>query len=111
MKLINIEPIEDGAVTLQFNRDEFHAVRDALVEGIECLPDKLVKYRRLVKELDGQSEQEVYEALMEEEFLTEESIDDLQRSIKAMEKLLSQLSKVSEAIETITEDHDLARCL
>jgi hypothetical protein len=57
------------------------------------------------------SDEEVYEALIDEEELNAESLDELQTEIEQEQKLLAQAQAQAEALETITIEGDLARYL
>jgi septation ring formation regulator EzrA len=110
MQLVEIEPVKDGAVTLKLSRDEYHLVRDALSEAIEHLEENLHKDKEQVKQLEGKSEEEVFNSLDEDEEVPD-SLEDLEWRIKSAEKFLSKADGFKKTIEGITRDHDLARLL
>ena len=125
MKLINIEPMEDGVpvkvgraafetVTLQFSHDEFHVVRDMLQEGIEYLKLLQGKYKMLAKDIEGLSEDEANRRIIDvpdEEEILANDLDDLRWRIKRTEKLLVEANAFSKVIEGIVSDNNLARQL
>jgi hypothetical protein len=57
------------------------------------------------------SDEEVYEALIDEEELNAESLDELQTEIEQEQKLLAQAQAQAEVLEQITTEGVLARYL
>ena len=107
MKLIESN---NETVTLLLTREEFHLLRDTTWEAIQGLEANLSRKQPLAKELQGMSEEEVYEALAEED-INADSLDELHTEIEQEQKLLAQAQAQAEALEQITTEGDLARLL
>jgi hypothetical protein len=75
------------------------------------LEANLGRCKRLAEKLQGMSDEEVYEALIDEEELNAESLDELQTEIEQEQKLLAQAQAQAEVLEQITTEGVLARYL
>jgi hypothetical protein len=107
MKLIETN---DETVTLLLAREEFHLLRDTTWAAIQGLEANLSRHKPLAEKLQGMSEDEVCEALGDED-VNADSLEELQDEIKQEQKLLAQAQAQAESLERITTEGDLARLL
>ena len=107
---MKLDESNDETVTLLLTREEFHLLRDTTSAAIQGLEATLARCHRLAEKLQGMSDDEVYEALIDED-LNAESLEELQTEIEQGQELLAQAQAQSEALEQITREGDLARYL
>jgi hypothetical protein len=98
----------DDTVTLLLAREEFHLLRDTARTAMQSLETYLDRYKRAPEELQGASEEEIFEALSETNAY---SLDELQDEIEQWERLLAQVRGQAEVLEQITTEGDMARLL
>jgi hypothetical protein len=71
-----IDSPNDDTVALEMSREEFHALRDALLGTVSQLEDSTLKRRQLMCRLEGADEEQVCERLAAEEWISEDSVED-----------------------------------
>jgi hypothetical protein len=111
VKLINIEPKEDGAVTLQLEREEFHSLQDGLREGLASLSEQDRKCQWLLSNMADASEDELLAAIERLELAVDPTLVDVKDYARIVKELLARVKAVAGALEAIIGEHDLARYL